>query len=251
MKSLEGKVVIVSGGARDIGRAVSVKLAKEGAKVVVNYFNNPQDAEETLAIIEKHNGTAIALQGDMTKKDDVDRLVAGATEKFGNVIHFVVNVAGGLVARKTITEMDEEFVNFLMRLNFNSAFLVTQACVPFMTEGGAVVNFSSQAARDGGGPGAAIYAASKGAVMTYSRGLAKELGPKGIRVNSICPGMINTTFHDEFTKDQVRANVAAATPLKREGNANEVADLVKYLLSDESSFINGNNIDINGGLAFS
>jgi 3-oxoacyl-[acyl-carrier protein] reductase len=251
MKSLEGKVVIVSGGARDIGRAVSVKLAKEGAKVVVNYFNNPQDAEETLSIIEKHNGTAIALQGDMTKKEEVDRLVAGATEKFGNVIHFVVNVAGGLVARKTITEMDEEFVNFLMRLNFNSAFLVTQACVPFMTEGGAVVNFSSQAARDGGGPGAAIYAASKGAVMTYSRGLAKELGPKGIRVNSICPGMINTTFHDEFTKDQVRANVAAATPLKREGNANEVADLVKYLLSDESSFINGNNIDINGGLAFS
>ena len=99
--------------------------------------------------------------------------------------------------------------------------------------------------------GAAIYASSKGAVMTYTRSLAKEFGPQGIRVNALCPGMIATKFHDDFTKDQVRVNVAAATPLKREGNAEEVADLVAYLASDESSFLTGNNIDINGGLAFS
>ena len=107
------------------------------------------------------------------------------------------------------------------------------------------------AARDGGGPGASIYAATKGAVSTYTRSLAKEFGPQGIRVNAVCPGMIATKFHDDFTKEQVRQNVANATPLRREGQAAEVADLVCYLVSDESSFLTGNNIDINGGLAFS
>tara|TARA_A200000113_G_scaffold202349_2_gene196729 strand:+ start:1797 stop:2159 length:363 start_codon:yes stop_codon:yes gene_type:complete len=120
-----------------------------------------------------------------------------------------------------------------------------------MEAGGAIVNFASQAGRDGGGPGAAIYATSKGAVMTYTRALAKEFGPQGIRVNALCPGMIATKFHDDFTIDAVREKVAGSTPLRREGQANEVADLVLYLVSDQSSFITGNNIDINGGLAFS
>ena len=251
MKNQKGKVAIVTGGARDIGKAVSVKLAEEGVKVVINYFNNPDDAKETQDLIHSFGGESIIVQGDMTKKADVEKVVSEATKAFGSSIHYLVNVAGGLVARKTLSEMDEDFVNLLMRLNFNSTFLVTQACVPFMPAGAAIVNFASQAARDGGGPGAAIYAASKAAVMTYTRGLAKELGPQGIRVNSLCPGMINTTFHDEFTKDVVRQNVAAATPLKREGRASEVADLVAYLLSDEASFLTGNNVDINGGLAFS
>ena len=114
-----------------------------------------------------------------------------------------------------------------------------------------MINLSSQAARDGGGGGSSLYAASKGAVTTYSRALAKEFGPQGIRVNSICPGMIATKFHDDFTKDEIRKNVANATPLKREGRAEEVADLVAYIGSDEASFITGNNLDINGGLAFS
>ena len=128
---------------------------------------------------------------------------------------------------------------------------VTAAVAPLMGSGGAIVNLSSQAGRDGGGPGAWAYAASKGAVMTLTRGWAKELGPRNIRVNALCPGMISTKFHDTFTQDQVRANVAAATPLRREGQATEIADAVSYLASDESSFIQGANIDINGGLFFS
>ena len=120
-----------------------------------------------------------------------------------------------------------------------------------MGKGGTIINFASQAGRDGGGPGAFLYAASKGAVSTFTRGLAKELGPQGIRVNALNPGMIATKFHDDFTKDQVRVNVANATPLRREGTAAEVADLVAYLASDEASFLTGNNVDINGGLAFS
>ena len=120
-----------------------------------------------------------------------------------------------------------------------------------MGKGASIINLSSQAARDGGGGGSSLYAASKGAVSTFTRAMAKELGPKGIRVNAICPGLIGTKFHDDFTKDEIRVKVAASTPLRREGQAGEVADLVAYLASDESSFLTGNNVDINGGLAFS
>jgi 3-oxoacyl-[acyl-carrier protein] reductase len=126
-----------------------------------------------------------------------------------------------------------------------------KSAVPHMGEGSSVINFASLAGRDGGGPGAAAYATSKGAVMTFTRAMAKELGPSNIRVNCVCPGMISTTFHDTFTKDAVRSNVAAGTPLKREGRADEVADLVAYLASDQSSFLTGTSIDINGGLFFS
>lgn len=251
MKTLDGKVAIVAGGARDIGRAVSEALAARGAKVVVNYFNNAADGEATVAAIEQAGGAAIAVKGDMTKKADVENLVAEANKAFGDSIDVLVNVVGGLVARKALAEMDLDFFEGVMRLNVSSAFLTAQCVVPHMSEGASIVNFASQAGRDGGGPGAAAYATSKGAVMTFTRALAKELGPSGIRVNAVCPGMIRTTFHDKFTKDQVRSNVAAATPLRREGEAAEVADLVAYLASAESSFITGASVDINGGLFFS
>lgn len=120
-----------------------------------------------------------------------------------------------------------------------------------MPDGGAIVNVASQAGRDGGGPGSLAYATSKGGVMTFTRGLAKELGPRKIRVNSVCPGMINTTFHDVFTSPEVRKKVAASTPVGREGEACEVANLVAFLASDEASFVNGTNADINGGTLFS
>ncbi|MDW7691843.1 SDR family oxidoreductase [Flammeovirgaceae bacterium SG7u.111] len=249
--NLQGKVAIVTGGARDIGKAVSIRLAAEGAKVVINYFDNKEQAEETLAEIKEAGGDAIIVQGDMTKSADVNKMVSYAREVYGDEIGVLVNVAGGLVGRKTIEEMDEEFFNFLMQLNLTSVFLVTKAVVPFMPEGSSIVNFASQAGRDGGGPGASAYATAKGAVMTFTRSMAKELGPKGIRVNALCPGMIATTFHDTFTKDNVRTNVANATPLKREGEAAEVANLVYCLASSELSFMTGNNVDINGGLMFS
>ena len=248
---LKGKIALVTGGARDIGHAVSLKLAREGAKVALNYYASEEQARGTVNAIKEAGGEAMAIGGDMTKQEDVDRLVAESVAAFGDRIDILVNVAGGLVARKTLEEADLEFFEFVQKLNLTSTFMVTKAVVPFMGEGGSIVNFSSQAGRDGGGPGAWAYAASKGAVMTLTRGLAKELGPKNIRVNALCPGMIATTFHDVFTKDQVRTSVAAGTPLKREGQASEVADAVAYLASDESSFLTGVNLDINGGLVFS
>ena len=250
MYSLKGKVAFVTGGARDIGRQVSLKLVTAGAKVCINYFSNKEQADETLQLIKEAGGEAIVVKGDMTKAADVKKTVEACINAYGNVIHVLVNVAGGLVGRKPLAEITEEFWDTVINVNLKSAYLVTKEVVPYMTEGGAIVNFSSQAARDGGGFGALAYATAKGAVLTMTRGLAKELGPKGIRVNCVSPGMINTTFHNTFTKPEVRTNVAAATPLRREGDAKEVGDLVLYLAGDASSFINGESIEINGGSYF-
>ena len=250
MNSLTNKVAIVTGGSRDIGRQVSEKLAGAGAKVCINFLNDESKANEAVAAIRQNGGEAIAVKGDMTRSEDVENLVKKCNEAFGDRIDILVNVTGGLVARKLLPDMDEEFWDAVMAVNVKSAFMATKAVVPHMTEGGAIINFSSQAARDGGGFGAIAYASAKGAVLTMTRGLAKELGPKGIRVNCISPGMINTTFHNTFTKDEVRKNVAASTPLRREGEAKEVGDLALYLASDASSFITGASIEINGGTYF-
>lgn len=250
MNNLRDKVAIVTGGARDIGRETSIKLAKEGASVCINYYDNPEQAEETKAMIEDLGGKAIIVQGDMTKQEDIDKVVNECKKSFGEEIHILVNIAGGLVGRKMIDELEMDFWNFVITLNLTSVYMVTKAVVPNMPSGSSIINFSSQAARDGGGPGASAYATAKGGVLTFTRSMAKELGPKNIRVNAISPGMINTTFHDTFTKPEVREKVAGGTPLRREGEANEVADLVGYLASNESSFVTGTSIEINGGLYF-
>ncbi|MEK6155279.1 3-oxoacyl-ACP reductase family protein [Flavobacteriaceae bacterium 3-367] len=249
--NLKGKVAIVTGGTRDIGKAISVKLAKEGAKVVANYFNNETNAAQTLAEIKAFGGEGIVVKGDMTSKTDVHNLVHESLLAFGDTIDILVNNAGGLVARKNIAEMDEAFFDKVIKLNLNSTFLVSQATLPYMKSGASIVNIASQAGRDGGGGGSLAYATSKGAVMTFTRGLAKEVGPRNIRVNALCPGMIATSFHDTFTKDEIREKVANMTPLRREGTAEEIANTVACLASSETSFITGANIDINGGLAFS
>jgi len=248
---LKDKVAVVTGGARDLGRAVSVKLAQEGAKVVVNYFDNKEDADYTVEQISLLGGNAIAVQGDMTKADDVKRLFSECIKHFGNEVNILVNVVGGLVGRKPITEQDEAWYNFLMDVNMKSVFLCTREVVPLMTSGGSIINFSSQAARDGGGPGASMYATAKAAVMCHTRAMAKELGPLGIRVNALAPGMIATSFHDRFTNPAARENLEKTVPLRRQGAASDIADLVTYLASDESSYITGTNIDINGGALFS
>ncbi|GHB84810.1 SDR family NAD(P)-dependent oxidoreductase [Persicitalea jodogahamensis] len=250
MKNLSGKVALVTGGARDIGRQISVALAEAGVKVCFNYFDSEEQASETKELIQEREGEVIGIQGDMTKAADVQQLIKSCTEAFGQRIDIVVNVVGGLVGRKTMDEMDEDFWGFVMDVNLKSAFLVSKYAIPHMASGGSIINFSSQAARDGGGPGAIAYATAKGGVLTMTRGMAKELGPKGIRVNAISPGMISTTFHDTFTKPEVREKVAGMTPLRREGLAGEVADLVVYLASDSASFITGSSMEINGGTYF-
>jgi len=245
---LKGKTAIITGGGRDIGSAIAVKFAAEGANVVINYFASSAGADATVEKIEAAGGKAIAVQGDLNNQVDVDGLIAKAIETFGG-IDVLVNNAGGLIARKTIAEMELEHWNAVMTLNLTSTFMMTKACLAHMTTG-AIVNLASQAGRDGGGPGAVAYATSKGAVMTMTRGLAKELGPD-IRVNAVCPGMIDTDFHNIHTPDAGRRGFEANAPLKRQGDVVDAANLVLFLACDDSAFITGTNVDLNGGMLFS
>ncbi len=245
---LAGKTAIVTGAGRDIGAAVAIKLASEGADVAINYFSSARGADETVAAIKAAGGNAIAIQGDLNKKADVDALVSKTVESYGGV-DVLVNNAGGLIARKTIAEMPVEHWEAVMSLNLTSTFLMTQACLAKMSSG-TIVNLASQAGRDGGGPGAVAYATAKGAVMTMTRGLAKELGPD-IRVNALCPGMIDTDFHNIHTPDAGRRGFEANAPLKRQGHVDDAANLVLFLACDDSAFITGTNVDLNGGMLFS
>ncbi|MCM2477744.1 glucose 1-dehydrogenase [Rhizobium sp. CG5] len=246
MTRFANKTALVAGGGRDIGRACALKLASDGARVAVTYYGSAEGAEQCVAAIVAQGGQAIAIKADLTKMADALNAVEQTVKAFGQ-LDVLVHVSGGLIARKSLVDMDESFWRQVMDVNLTSLFNLTKVAVPAMGEGGSIVTFASQAGRDGGGPGALAYATSKGAVMTFSRGLAKELGPR-IRVNSVCPGMISTGFHDTFTKPEVRERVAGATPLKREGSSEEVANLVSFLASDEASFITGVCYDINGGI---
>ncbi|HEV3218671.1 MAG TPA: SDR family oxidoreductase [Candidatus Acidoferrales bacterium] len=251
MVDLKDKLAVVSGGARDIGAAVSIELARRGAAIAFCFHESDTQARKTEQQIREAGPQVFSVKVDVMKAGEVNAFIAKVQEKFQRPIDILVNVVGGLCARKTIAEMDEDFWDLVIDRNLKTTFLMTKSALPHMSDGGAIINFSSQAARDGGGPGAIPYATSKGAIVSFTRGLAKELGPRGIRVNAVCPGMTNTTFHDTFTKPEVRQRVAAATPLGREGQAAEVAALVAYLASSGSSFINGAAIDINGGILFS
>lgn len=245
---LAGQTAIVTGGGRDIGGAVALKLASEGANIAINYFSSSTGADAVVEKITAQGGKAFAMQGDLTKPEDVDALIAKTVSDFGG-IHVLVNNAGGLVARQKISEMTLEHWQGVMDLNLTSTFLMTKACLQHMKQG-TIVNLASQAGRDGGGPGAVPYATSKGAVMTMTRGLAKELGPD-IRVNALCPGMIDTDFHNVHTPDAGRRGFEAAAPVKRQGHVDDAANLVLFLACDDSAFLTGTNIDINGGMLFS
>jgi 3-oxoacyl-[acyl-carrier protein] reductase len=249
MNDFQDKLAVVFGGGRDIGGAIAIEFARRGAQVALSYHgSNPEKVVEAITALGQKPYTQKVDALDMAAVRSFATSSAGAA---GKKIAVLVNVVGGLVARKRMEEMDDAFWDHVMTLNTKSIFAITQASLPLMTDGGAIVNVSSQAGRDGGGPGGIAYGASKGALMSMTRGLAKELGPRRIRVNAVCPGMIATKFHDEFTKPEVRQRVAGMTPLGREGQAEEVANLVVYLASDAASFVNGTNVDINGGILFS
>ena len=176
-------------------------------------------------------------------------MVAETVQTFGDTIHILVNNAGGLVRRSTLQEMDETLWDAVLNLNLKSVFFMCKAVLPHMTAGSTIVNISSAAARSGGALGGGHYAVAKAGVGNFTRALAKEIAPKGIRVNSVEPGVIATKFQDDFTPPEKRAKLRDMILLHREGTAAEVAKVVAFLATDESSYMTGAAVQVNGGIA--
>ncbi|MDF2836420.1 MAG: short-chain dehydrogenase/reductase [Paenibacillus sp.] len=248
---LTGKIALVTGASGGIGRGVATELGRHGAKVAVNYLNSGQGAAETVADIEALGGMARAFRADVTDIGAIDRMIAEIEEAFGGTVDILVNNAGHLVQRLANAEMTEELYAKVMDVNMKSAVFVSKAVLKGMkaSGGGRIVNMTSIAAHNGGGPGASIYAASKAAVMAYTKGLAKEVAGDGILVNAISPGFIGgTAFHATFTPDAARQATVQGIPLRREGTPGDVAGAALYLVSELSAYVTGETIEINGGM---
>jgi 3-oxoacyl-[acyl-carrier protein] reductase len=246
--ALQGQRVLVTGGASGIGRAIAEAFGRCGAHVVLTYFSSEEAAAQTVTAIEASGGKALALYADLTREAEVAHVVSRAVEQFGGIDVLVANT-GGLLQRSKVTDCSLELWNKALAVNLTSVFLCCRAVLPHMERAGrgCIITMSSLAAHDGGGPGSAHYAASKGAVLTFTRSLAKEVGPLGIRVNGIAPGLIATRFHDTFSTPEGRQATVNRTPLHREGQPKDVAGIALFLASPHASFIAGETIEVNGG----
>lgn len=245
---LKGKIALVTGAGSGIGRAIAIALAAGGAEVVVNYRTNEDGARETLGQITESGGSGYLVAADVARTEEVARLFDTIKERSGQ-LDILVNNAGGLVQRCKIADMSEELWDEVIGINLKSTFLCCRAALPLMKgkQWGRIINMSSLAAYDGGGNGATPYAASKAAIATFTKGIAKEVAADGITANSIAPGLINTAFHDTFTAPAARQNMVNNTPLAREGQPIDVANAVLFLASDLASFITGETVNVNGG----
>jgi 3-oxoacyl-[acyl-carrier protein] reductase len=237
---LTGKVALITGASSGIGAATAAVFADLGDKVAIGYFHNQKGAEQVRA--------SIAIRADVRQESDIRRLVKSAADELGP-IDILVNNAGSLVERMKIHEITSEKWDGILNLNLKSAVLCSQAVAPSMIErrAGAIVNVVSIAGRNGGGPGAGAYAAAKAGLIAFTKSLARELGPHGIRVNAVSPGVIDTPFHEVFSTPEMMRNFAAGIPLGRVGAPLECATAIAFLASDAASFVVGETIEVNGG----
>jgi len=247
---LQGKRALVTGGASGIGKATSLALARAGADVALTYWSSSAEADEVVAQIRAMGRQAHAIRADLTDAAVAEQVYAEAESVIGRVDTLFANI-GGLIQRCRVVEMPLALWHDAMNLNLTSTFLICQAALKRMEPRGTgtIVTMSSLAAFDGGGPGSAHYASSKAAVATFTRALAKEVGPLGIRVNGVAPGLIATRFHDVFNTPANRQAIAERTPARREGQPEDVANVVVFLASDKAAFLGGEIIQVNGGLA--
>lgn len=248
--NFKGKTALVTGGSAGIGRETVIAFAKSGANVVFSYLTGQADAESLQKELEEAVGSdgvkVLAVRADATKREDVKALVDAARGVTGT-IDVLVNNAGSLVKREPISSMSSELWNDIIELNLTSVMLCTQEALPYIPEEGKIVNVSSLAAQNGGGPGASAYATAKGGVISLTKAMAKEFAPRRITVNSVTPGLITTRFHDRFTAPDARQAMIDGIPLGREGRPDEVAALIVFLASDWAAYITGETIAINGG----
>lgn len=247
---LDGKVAIVTGSIQGIGRATAEILAEAGASVVINNHHHREELEKVADEIRGKGGNVQSVVADVTKREDCQKLLDAAMNMGGSV-DILVNNAGGLVKRVPVAEFDEGHFQHVVDINLRTAFLMSHMVIPQMKKQGSgkIVNLSSQAAHDGGGPGSAAYSSTKGGIWTFTKSLAKELGPEGIYVNCIAPGFIaNTVFHNTFTPKETHEKVIGLIPLRRHGQSEDIARVALFLSSNLSDYITGQTIEVNGGL---
>lgn len=245
----DGQVVLITGASTGIGAALARAFGAAGANVVVHY-NSSQDAAQAVAQdVETGGGQALLVQADVTDVEQLDSLVERAQERFGR-IDVLINNAGSLVKRQPVAEMPDETYREIIDVNLTSLFHMCKLVIPIMQQQGTgnIINVTSVAARNGGGGGSVLYATSKGAVSTFTRGLAKEVIGSKIRVNAIAPGFITTPFHERFTPPELAKVQIASIPMGRPGTPKELVGPVFFLASDAmSSYVTGQIIEVNGG----
>ncbi len=245
----QGRTALVTGASRSIGAATAAALARAGCRrVLIHYGGYREGAESSLAQVTAAGAEGILLQADLSTQSGIDSLIQ-QVQSYAGEIDFLINNAGSLVKRARLAEYTSELYEQVMLLNVKSVWFLSQAVAPGMINRGfgAIVNLSSIAARNGGGPGATIYAAAKAAVAAITKGLAKELAPHGVRVNAISPGTVDNDFHARFSNREILDNVVKATPQGRLSTNEEMADVILFLCSNASRNIVGQTIEINGG----
>ncbi len=246
---LTGKVALVTGASSGLGAATAAVLADLGAKVALGYYGNQKGAEQVRDGIGRAGGKAIALRADMRRADEIRSLVKRAVVELGP-IDILVNNAGSLVERLQLLQLTEARWDEILNLNLKSAMVCSQAVAASMIErkSGAIINVVSIAGRNGGGLGAGAYSAAKGGLIAFTKSLAKELAPHGVRVNSVSPGVIDTPFHQRFSTPEMLQRFVAVTPLGRLGTPMECATAIAFLASNAASYVVGETIEVNGGM---
>ena len=242
------EVAWVTGSSTGIGAASAVALAEAGCRVAVHYNRSEDEAREVVERISSSGGEAMLVGGDVADAGEVGRMAREIEDRYGR-LDVLVNNAGSLIERRSFAEMTEELWDRVMDVNLKSVFLCSQAVLPTMKRQGEgrIINVTSVAARNGGGPGSAAYAAAKGGVSTLTRAMAKELVSENILVNGVAPGVITTPFHERFTPPEIRERMTAGIPIGREGTPGEVAGTVVFLASPAADYLVGEIIEVNGG----
>ncbi len=250
IEDLRNKVVLITGASTGIGAAAALAFGQNGAKVAVHYNRSKSEAEKVASAVEKAGGKAVLVVGDVTDSAVCKKIVDQTVSAFGR-IDVLVNNAGGLVQRVPVEAITDELFDQVLNLNVRSTLICTGAAAQHMRKqgaGGAIINVTSVAARHGGGPGASLYAGSKGFVSTITRGLAKELVKDKIRVNAVAPGVITTPFHDRYSTPQMLESFKATIPMNRIGEADECAGAFLFLASEKmSGYMTGQILEVNGG----
>ncbi len=254
MNKLEGKRVLVTGAATGIGRAVVIELARCKSQIGIHYFHSHQQADELKEQLIEDGIKVETFQADLTDSVQAQKLVDNFVAWAGG-LDILINNAGDIIGRKKLEEMDSDFFRKVIAVNVDSTVMVTKAAIPHLkasvkeNAGASIVNMASLAGRNGGGTGSSAYCASKGAIITWTKAMARELGPDGIRVNAVAPGLIlGTKFHATHTPKEVQQQIIASIPLKRAGRPEDVARAMVYLASEYDGFINGATLDIHGGV---